>query len=130
MAILQTFGTAWLYSTVLFLLLGVFISMIFGTIAIAAKWESFALRLGRLKLFEYTGRSGSTIFCLEFRAELLALALVGGLLLGIGNVVLTLATPEAGEWSAYSGRGGLFGSTMLETFIAAFAIGLIITFLI
>ena len=80
---LEEFVTAWLLSALITLVISVTAIQVLGTIAIVAKWASFSIGLGWFRLFEYTGRSGNTIFALTFRGELVLLCLVGGLLYGL-----------------------------------------------
>lgn len=85
---LQAFATAWLMGAVIALLITLTVVQVLGSIAILAKWKSFSLELGPFRVFEFTGRTGNTIFALTYRGEIVLLALLVGLLYGLAMLLL------------------------------------------
>ena len=84
---IQTLATAWNVGANFAFAISLSIASLIGMIAIAAKWGSFSIGVGPLRFFEYTGRSGSTIFAVEFRGELLYLAIAVGLANGLATLL-------------------------------------------
>ncbi len=85
---LQEFATAWLKGAAVSFLITITAIQVIGGIAILAKWESFSLGLRPLRIFEYTGRTGNTIFELTYRGELVLVALLAGLLYGLAAMFM------------------------------------------
>ena len=86
-AMIQSFATAWFVGAIFALAIGFGVASLLGMIAIAAKWGSFSIGVGPLRFFEYSGRSGSTIFAVAFRGELLYLAIAVGLANGLATLL-------------------------------------------
>ena len=86
-AMIQPFATAWYVGAIFAFANSLSIASLIGMIAIAAKWGSFSIGVGPLRFFEHTGRSGSTIFAVEFRSELLYLAIAVGLANGLATLL-------------------------------------------
>ena len=81
---LGTFVNAWIIGAATTFLIGYGAMLLIARIALAAKWDSLSIGIGPLKLFEFTGRTGATVFALTFRGALLVLALLAGLLYALG----------------------------------------------
>lgn len=84
----QELATAWLQGAVIAFLIGLTVVQLLGLVAICARWDSFSLKFGPFRLFEYEGRSGKVIFALTYRGELVLLGLVGGLLYAFATLLL------------------------------------------
>ena len=78
--LLGTFVNACVFGAAVAFLVGYGAMHLIANVAIAAKWRSFSIGLGPIRFFEFTGRTGRTLFALTFRGELLLLALLAGLL--------------------------------------------------
>ena len=85
---LGTFVNAWVFGAAAAFLVGYGAIHLIAHIALTAKWNSFSIRLGPIKFFEFTGRTGPTLFTLTFRGELVLFGLLGGLLYGLAMLLL------------------------------------------
>ncbi len=81
---LGTFVNAWAVGAATAFLIGFGATLLIARIALAANWGSFSIRVGPIRLFDFTGRTGATAFAFTFRGELLLLALLAGLLYALG----------------------------------------------